>query len=293
MNPRLSFWGVRGSFPAVQPQYRTLGGNTACLALEWQGHQLILDAGSGIRKLGQSLLKQASHRPLHLLFSHPHWDHVQGFPFFAPLYQESTELHLHSIRREVTFQQLLATQQRPGYFPISLDQLPCQMHFHQWEEGQSLSLGPFQLETWRLNHPGCCSGWRIQAGAAVVAYVSDLAPSDLLLADPLPGNLSQKQSLETLYENQFRLAQGADMVIYDTFFTPEQYQERPHWGHSTLEHALDLCRQCRVKQLFTFHHNSEMTDEVQLQRAAQVNSPQLAVQAAREGLSVMLESGPQ
>lgn len=284
MNPELSFWGVRGSFPAALPSCRLLGGNTACLQVEWQGHQLILDAGSGIRKLGQHLLSQDSEQPIHLLLSHPHWDHLQGFPFFAPAYLESTRLHVHSIKRQVTMKELLTAQQESTFFPVPLEGLACELHFHEWEEGERFSLGPFLIETWRLNHPGVCSGWRIHAGEFVIAYVSDVAPSsDHLLADPLPGNLTRQQSLLRLYENQLRLAENADIVIYDTCFTQEQYAERSHWGHSTLSQALEVCERCKVPLLFTFHHNAEIDDQVQMARAQQASQPSLEVRAGQEG----------
>ncbi|CAN0418885.1 unnamed protein product, partial [Phaeothamnion confervicola] len=119
----------------------------------------------------------------------------------------------------------------------------------------------FTVTTHRLNHPGVSSGFRVQYGDSVFAYVSDVAPSrDILMAEALPWGTTHQQDLDKLYENQVRLAEGADVVVYDTFFTPEQYSERKHWGHSTAEDGIKLCQDAGARNLFFFHHNPEIPD---------------------------------
>lgn len=293
MNPRLRFWGVRGSFPAALPSCRQLGGNTPCIEIEWQGHHLILDAGTGIRKLGERLVAQPPGTPLQLLLTHPHWDHIQGFPFFAPAYSEGMQLRVHSLRRAVKMRNLLSDQQQSTYFSVPLERMQCELSFHEWDEGESFQPGPFQVQTWRLNHPGVCSGYRIQMGDYVVAYVSDVAPStDYLLADALPGHLTREAALEMLYENQFRLGEGAHILIYDTFFTAPQYAQRSHWGHSTLEQAIEVAHRCRARHLFMFHHNSEIDDSQQYERIKQAPCHNgLAIHPAQEGSALELALG--
>lgn len=290
----MRFWGVRGSFPSVLPSCRLLGGNTSCLELEWQGHHLIVDAGTGIRKLGERLIEHPSQHPIHLLISHPHWDHIQGFPFFAPAYSPEVQLQVHSLRRSSKIRSLLAAQQQQAFFSTPLDEMQSELRFHEWEESETFSAGPFRVETWRLNHPGVCSGFRIQVGPDfVVAYVSDVAPStDYLLAESLPGRPGREEALQQLQDNQFRLADRADVVIYDTFFTPDQYLQRSHWGHSTLDHAAAICSNSGARNLFMFHHNSELTDLEQMERVRSFQAPEgLAIHLAKEGDRFELQPG--
>ncbi|MFN8606606.1 MAG: MBL fold metallo-hydrolase [Vulcanimicrobiota bacterium] len=284
----MRFWGVRGSFPAALPGCRTLGGNTACIEVEWQGHHLILDAGTGIRKLGEQLVARPPEQPLQLLLTHPHWDHIQGFPFFAPAYSPRFQVNIHSLRRKNKLKHLLSDQQQATFFSIPLARMESELSFHEWEEGETFQAGVFQVQTWMLNHPGVCSGFRVQMGQKVLAYISDVAPStDYLLADALPGRPTRQQALKRLFENQLRLADKADTVIYDTFFTPQQYEQRSHWGHSTLEQAIDVCKRCKVKNLFMFHHNAEIDDAQQFERLQQCTLPKgLKVFAAQEGRTV-------
>ncbi|MBT9583571.1 MBL fold metallo-hydrolase [bacterium] len=293
MNPRLRFWGVRGSFPAALPSCRQLGGNTACIEIEWQGHHLILDAGTGIRKLGERLVAQPPAKPLQLLLTHPHWDHIQGFPFFAPAYSQEMQIRVHSMRRTNKMRNLLSDQQQTAFFSVPLEQMQSELTFQEWEEGETFRPGPFEVETWRLNHPGICSGYRIRMSDYVLAYVTDVAPStDYLLADGLPGNPSRETALKLLYENQLRLLDGAHTAIYDTFFTPVQYSQRSHWGHSTLEQAIEVCNHCNVENLFMFHHNSEIDDRQQWERVAQAPAGErLAVYPSQEGHCLELVPG--
>lgn len=285
MNPLLRFWGVRGSFPAALESCRSLGGNTSCVELEWQGHHLILDAGTGIRKLGKRLMSQPPERPLHLVLTHPHWDHIQGFPFFAPAYSPAIQLRVHSMKRATPMRSLLADQQEATFFSVPLQKMQSELSFPEWEEGETFEAGPFRITPWRVNHPGTCCGYRIEAGSRVLAFIPDIAPcAELLLADPLPGRPTRERSLQILQENQFRLAEGADLVIYDTFFTPEQYAQRSHWGHSTLEQAVEVCTAAAARQLIMFHHNSEISDDEQLLRLRSLApTASLEITLAREG----------
>ena len=293
MNPKLRFWGVRGSFPASIPTCRSLGGNTSCVQLEWQGQQLILDAGTGIRRLGQAYLEQPPASPLHLVISHPHWDHIQGFPFFAPAHRQGFELHVHSLRRPTSMQRLLADQQQATFFSISLEELEGHLDFHEHDEGEVLKIGPFEVQLYQVNHPGICTGFRIRMGDCVMAYLSDVAPiSEHMLADHLPQGWSQERSSQHLWDNQLRLMDGADYVIYDTFFTPEQYSQRSHWGHSTPEQGIQACRTAGARSMFFFHHNAELTDEFQVHRLAQLQRDhEFPMVLAREGDSYSLTAG--
>ncbi|MBI3928022.1 MAG: hypothetical protein HY319_20940, partial [Armatimonadetes bacterium] len=191
-----------------------------------------------------------------------HWDHIQGFPFFAPAYSEKYRLKVHSVRRpHPSMRDLLSHQQDVNFFPVPLSSLESHLEFVQMEEAESYSMGPFRVSCRRLNHPGITAGFRIEHGDDVVAYVSDVAPSrDLLLAEHV-GSGSEETILECLYENQLALADRATVVIYDTFFTPDAYQERKHWGHSTTQDAVEACKRAGARHLFLFHHNPDRNDQ--------------------------------
>lgn len=259
----LTFWGVRGSYPVARPHVRRYGGNTPCLEITMGGQHLVVDAGTGIRRLGLKLMQESTPPPpLTLLVSHPHWDHIQGFPYFEPAYHPDVDISIYSIyREEDTLESLLSGQQHIAFFPTPLEKLPSTVRFRELGEGVTQELQGFRVTTWQLNHPGITSGYRIEREGAVVAYVTDVAPSrDMLLADPVPG-LSENAFLGRLFENQLRLADGADAVIYDTFFTPEEYAERRHYGHSTLQDAVEICRLAGARNLFMFHHSPERSDD--------------------------------
>ena len=293
---KFTFWGVRGSFPTSRREALALGGNTSCISLEAEGHMLIIDAGSGIRRLGDDLMAQTrGHKQVDILFSHAHWDHILGFPHFSPAYSEQYALRLHSIKRlTTTLQQLLSYQQDSGFFPVPLNRLSCQLSYHEMDEGETINIGPFQVTVYRLNHPGISAGFRVTYKNQVFAYVTDVAPSrDILMAEFLPGDLTTQENLRHLYENQLRLAEGAEVVVYDTFFTPEQYQERKHWGHSTAEDGVALCQEAGAKNLFFFHHNPEYPDKVQMERQALLQSqfPGLPIHLGRELDSYLVEGG--
>lgn len=293
MTPKLRFWGVRGSFPASLPACRSLGGNTSCVQLEWQGQQLILDAGTGIRRLGQAYLEDPPQAALHLLISHPHWDHIQGFPFFAPAHRGEFELHVHSLKRPVSMRRLLADQQQATFFSISLEELEGRLTFHDHPEGDLLQIGPFEVQLYQVNHPGICTGFRIRMGDCVLAYLSDVAPvSEHLLADHLPDHVSLASAGQLLWEHQLNLMQDADFVIYDTFFTPEQYEQRSHWGHSTPEQGIAACRAAGAQSMFFFHHNAELSDDFQVQRLQDLQRQHdLPMALAREGDAYWLRAG--
>lgn len=293
----LTFWGVRGSYPVARPHVRRYGGNTPCLEIAMAGKHLVVDAGTGIRRLGLKLMEESTPpRPLNLLVSHPHWDHIQGFPYFEPAYHPDVDISIHSIRRrEDTLESLLSGQQHIAFFPTPLEKLPSTVRFHEVDEGVPQELQGFRVTTWQLNHPGITSGYRIEREGAVVAYITDVAPSrDLLLADPVPG-LSERAFLDRLFENQLRLADGADAVVYDTFFTPEEYAERRHYGHSTLQDAVEVCRLAGARNLFMFHHSPERSDD-ELQALFEANSHLgashgLRIHVAAEGQTWALREG--
>ena len=282
----VTFWGVRGSFPVARPHVRRLGGNTSCIEVRAEGMVLVIDAGTGIRRLGRKLVEELQNdQQIHMLVSHAHWDHIQGFPFFEPAYHERFKIHIRSCPRPGShLADLLSHQQDLNFFSVPLSRLDSKLDFGEMDEDTPHDIGPFRVTSRRLNHPGVSGGFRIEQGKAVFAYICDVAPSrDLLMAEKLPWGLPGDAALKRLYQNQLALAEGADLVVYDTFFTPTQYEQCKHWGHSTLNDGIEACLEGGAHNLAMFHHNPDLTDEQVLDQPSQFSDSKVRIHVAREG----------
>jgi phosphoribosyl 1,2-cyclic phosphodiesterase len=275
---KVRFWGVRGSIPVPGPQTNRYGGNTSCVEVRPRGASpIIIDAGTGIRRLGKALAQEEfgeGRGVAHLLISHTHWDHIQGLPFFAPLYQDGNELHLFARQRDDThLRAVFESQTEDPYFPVPLSSLKADIRFHELVEGQHFEIGGARVACTRLNHPWIAMAYRIDADGASVVYASDTAPfTDILLehefiAKPpvlgAPLDPADAAKLRAMRDSLVELSRGTDLLIYDTQFTPEEYRSRPHWGHSTPDDAVAIARAAQVKTLVLYHHAPARTDEAQ------------------------------
>ena len=159
----IRFWGVRGSIPSPGPDTAGVGGNTSCVEVRHGDSVLILDTGTGVRRLGESMLRAAAGRPIEasILFSHVHWDHIQGFPFFTPIFNPATKLHLYGNPEDGTLHDMLSKQMTYPTFPVTLDQLPATLDFHPIEPNRRFDVGPFSIEASSLNHPNGALAFRI------------------------------------------------------------------------------------------------------------------------------------
>ncbi|HEV8325515.1 MAG TPA: MBL fold metallo-hydrolase [Myxococcota bacterium] len=272
---RVTFWGVRGSFPVPGPGTTRYGGNTACVSVEAEGAPLIiLDAGTGIRPLGKRLMKAefgGGKGLAHLLISHTHWDHVQGFPFFQPIYVPGNELHLWGMQREDSHLRAMFrdTLHEENYFPVPFDSLKGQIVFHEVPEGEAFTIGPAQVSTVRLNHPWLACGYRVQVGAASVCYITDTAPfSDFLLDREFirfkPQGVEDMETAQVLWSAHAALVstvRDASVLVYDTLFTKEEFEAHPHWGHGTAADAIQLAREAGAGMVVPFHHAPHRDDE--------------------------------
>ncbi|MBV9888571.1 MAG: MBL fold metallo-hydrolase, partial [Acidobacteria bacterium] len=209
---KLTFWGVRGSTATVDPATWRYGGNTPCVELATpDGYQLILDCGTGLRMLGSRWSKENAERPhkTHFLVTHYHWDHIQGIPFFTPLYTEQNEFHFYSFRSEFlgrdSLKQVFETQMAQPYFPVDLSAMNAKRRFQEVADGDSFRIGENRISVRALNHPQGCLGFRIETAAGTVVYATDNEP----------GNPALDKSLR-------ELAAGADIFINDAQYTPEQ-----------------------------------------------------------------------
>lgn len=295
----LRFWGVRGSVPVPGPGTIRYGGNTACVEFRAGGEIVILDAGTGIRQLGEALAAEFGEQrpPLTLLVTHAHWDHVQGFPFFKPLYDPAWPVRV--LGYESAGESLAAVfsrQMEPPFFPIQIDQLPGHPHFDELGD-LTFSVGRIEVQAAFVNHPGVCVGYRLAVDGVTVAYVPDHEPfSRTSGALGRRDGLADESRAFARREDE-RIAQflhGVDALILDSQYDAESYRTHVGWGHSSMEDAVELAVRAQAKQLLLFHHDPSHDDERMDALSASAREltakldPQVAVEAAREGMLIRL-----
>ncbi len=267
---QITFWGVRGSYPVPGAATVRYGGQTSCVEVRSSsGECLIVDAGTGMRALGNKLLREATApQNHHVLLSHVHWDHIQGLPFFSPAYIAGTKISIYALLTAADeLQQVIGGITRQEFFPMSLEAVPATFDFHEVAPGVAINIGPFKVMPIALNHPFGSVGYRIDCDGSSWAYVSDTAPFDRVLHKqhflPGPEELSEddKTSLGDMRDALIRGLEGVDTVIYDTHFLPEEYERFPHYGHSTPDQALDVCEAAHCRRLVLYHHAPSHTDD--------------------------------
>ena len=252
MTMRVSFYGVRGSIATAGDATRRYGGNTSCVAVEVAGEQLIFDAGTGIRSLGSDLARATGAGRVHanLFFSHLHWDHIQGFPFFGPAYVPGNRVDVWHVRGgdEANAREVLSAQMKPPTFPVGIDAMAGDLCFHELDHGQIVRVGEARLRHTSVDHPNGCVAWRVEHEGRAIVYATDLE------LDPgaLPPELVE-------------LCRGADLLIFDAMYTPEEYAgvggpSRRGWGHSTFEAGAALAEAAGVAELCLFHHDPNHDD---------------------------------
>lgn len=243
----LRFWGVRGSTPTPQRGHLRYGGNTPCLELRTRDGIFIFDCGTGLRLLGHALRKEFGRRPIkaRVFLSHYHWDHIQGIPFFTPLYDRENYFVFRSFRSiDTSVQKALEEQMTNPYFPVNMKTMLAHRHFYEIGE-EKTAYDSLAITTRRLNHPQGCLGFRIEHGGKAFVYATDNEPGDP------QGD-----------QNVRDLAQGADVFVYDSQYTPHEYKaEKKGWGHSTWEEATRIAREADVKKLVLFHHDPDHDDK--------------------------------
>lgn len=269
---RVKFWGVRGSIPSPGPTTVNYGGNTACVEIEASGQTLVLDAGTGIRALGDELERRAVH-DIQLLFSHCHFDHIEGLPFFAPLYNAKNHVTMWSghLDRLGATQEMVAGLIASPYFPVGLAAFRANIAYRDFKIGTTLELGSgIRVTTTTLNHPGRATGYRISHAGKSVCYVTDVEHRD--------------GPDETL----IGFVRNTNILIYDSMYTGEEYPRYRGFGHSTPEEAVKLASAGDVERLLMFHHFPGRTDNdlAILEKWASVARPQTLF--AREGMEIVL-----
>ena len=286
--PSFRFWGTRGSIPSPGAATARFGGNTSCMELRLpDGNRIIFDAGSGLRPLGNSLLASPSTLSETIFLTHFHWDHIQGFPFFAPLYRRSTHLEIIGPSQSgIDVRSLFAGQMGPVYFPVPFQAIAAELDFHHLNEG-TWKGSSYRVQALRVRHPSYTVGYRVEVGGRVITYVPD---NELVAgAYEVPDDWAE----------QFReFVRGSDVLIHDAMFTAEEYENRVGWGHSTFDQVVELALSTDVRRLFFFHHSPERSDQElevildEMREVAAAQGSSLRIDAADEGQEIPLVDAP-
>ena len=292
---QVRFWGTRGSIAKPGPSTLRYGGNTSCVEVRTaDGTLIILDCGTGAHGLGKALTGSGQDaQGGHLLISHTHWDHIQGFPFFSPLRLPSSEWDVYGPRGVgSSLRETLAGQMNYTYFPVDLSGLDASVRYHELVEG-AFELGDVRVEARYLNHPAVTLGYRLEADGVVVVYATDHEPHSRPLAlGERVSDLTREDDAHAVF------LEGADLVIHDTQYTAEEYPDYVGWGHSTVEYVVDRTRDKGIRRVALFHHDP-MRDDEGVDRLVGVARDRLAGAAERmevfgaaEGMTLVIDPGP-
>ncbi|HEY2801501.1 MAG TPA: response regulator [Chthoniobacterales bacterium] len=298
---RIKFWGVRGSIPVPGASTVRYGGNTSCVEIRADGEIIILDAGSGLRLLGNALEKEFDSKPikLTLLITHTHWDHIQGLPFFLPAYKEKNTLRVlgyEGARKGLAT--ILAGQMETSFFPVSLSDMPSAIAIEELRE-MAFSIGKVRVRSRFVNHPGICAGYRLDTSHGSVAFLPDNEPYDMARIRPRTQSNSEPENAQSYAAAEraklVEFLHRVDVLIIDAQYTDDEYQKKKGWGHGSLSSVVSLALDADVRKLFLFHHDPEHDDKkldeiVEGARTLVLESGKsVEVDAAREGTEVWLD----
>ncbi len=277
MSMRVRFWGVRGSVPSPGPDTAEVGGNTSCVQISRGDSSIILDGGTGLRALGDELSASGVPVEATILFSHVHWDHIQGVPFFTPMFMPESQISLYGRAEDMSLEQALRKQMTTPTFPVPFDRLPAVLSFHDVPIAPT-AIGPFTVRSAALNHPNGVRAYRIETCGHSVVYATD----------------TEHRADGRLDEALVELSRDADVLIYDAMYTEDQYEgrdgpSRKGWGHSTWAEGVRVARAAQVGQLVLFHHDPSHDDAAvaAIEAAAAAQLP--GTIAAREGVDIEID----
>ena len=258
----VKFWGVRGSIPTPEHASRIYGGNTSCVEVRTQDGLFILDAGTGIRRLGADLMGRGlSNINVNFLFSHPHWDHIQGFPFFTPAYIPGNTLNVYDVGNDHKIADLLSGQMSSGYFPVDFKDLGGNVVPQQLQEGRQVIDG-ITVSYLKQVHPGGSFAYCLEAEGKKVIYATDSEIDSHFKSSSVPfdvdSNLAQLRPIPQKYMDFMK---DADLLIADAQYLDEEYPTKVGWGHPRATTVVDLAIQADVKRLALFHHDPMESDD--------------------------------
>jgi phosphoribosyl 1,2-cyclic phosphodiesterase len=271
------FWGVRGSTPTPQAENLRYGGNTSCVEVRVGDGIYIFDCGTGFRALGRQLTQEFAGQAIsaHVFASHFHWDHIQGIPFFRPLFENSAHRFVfHASERNHSLKNVMEQQMSAPYFPVGLKEMKSQREFFAIEQGRVRIDDRITIEAKWLNHPQGCLGFRVETSEGVVVYATDNEPGDA-----------------EFDKNVRALAAGADVLIYDAQYLPDEYAARKRgWGHSHWREAVNVAMESGAKELVLFHHDPEHEDACIDNVVKEARNYYPGVRAAAEGMEMEISA---
>jgi phosphoribosyl 1,2-cyclic phosphodiesterase len=248
----LRYWGVHGTLPVPGERSIRYGGNTSCVTMSFSQDRLfIFDAGSGIKSLGSHLMAQKKRISAHIFISHPHWDHINAFPFFVPLFMQGNEFEIvGAAHGETSLQKMISDQMDGIYFPVTMREFGARVNFREVGE-QQLEVEGVTVRSMLLSHPGRCLGYRVETGGRALCYVTD---NELFPVDLPQHNAHYRQQLVAFVKD-------ADVLITDTTYMDEAYRSKIGWGHSAVGEVVRLSHDAGVKELHLFHHDPDQNDD--------------------------------
>lgn len=298
---RLKFWGVRGSIPTPGPDTVFYGGNTSCVEVRADREIIVFDAGSGIRPLGVALNEEFKDTPVNvtLLISHTHWDHIQGFPFFSPAYNPKNQIKILGFEgARKGLENILSSQMESSYFPVSMGEMPGNISIQELKDS-SFNIGQVGVQAVFLNHPGICTGYRIFTSEGSICYMTDFELFQRMRSGKAERISDEEERFARLQDERLALfAEGADVLIMDAQYDAAEYNTHIGWGHNCVDDSVAFAIDAKVKRLFLFHHDPDHNDEKISRLVASARGQvaakgsDLIVEAAREGLEIILDAKP-
>lgn len=291
---KIKFWGVRGSIPTPGPTTLQYGGNTSCIEVRAAGQIVILDAGTGLRLLGRELLAEFGEQPLELtlLLTHTHWDHIQGLPFFLPVYRPKNHLRILGYEgARLGLETVLSSQMESPFFPIGLKEVPANIQIEELKRWE-FELGAVHVQACYARHPGACVGYRLSAAGRAIAFFPDneLGHGQPGAKTPVVNSAAARDGQRDLVD----FVRGVDALVMDSQYDAQEYERHVGWGHGCLDEVVALALEAQVKRLYLFHHDPNHDDAKISEMVAHARNlvakggGGLLVEAAREGLAVEL-----
>ena len=280
-NIHVDFWGVRGSVPSPGPTTTRYGGNTSCVSITIDNKILILDAGTGIRNLGSAIIGQPE-LEIFVVVTHSHWDHIQGFPFFTPIYQPNRPIHMFpTLHKKNVVLSSLIDQMDGAHFPITPDQVPSNFNFVTENPLEFLESNGFHMELVPMNHPGKAFGYKIKIDDKIICYFTD---------NEIDPPYEKSIELDVLTEQ----CRNADILIHDAQYIEADMPLKHGWGHSLISQVTKLGESAEVKNLVYYHHDPERSDDdidAELEKASKTlkeNGSSVRPYFAYEGLKLSI-----